>query len=1137
MTKARSIFSLAFIVSGLLTGVSGVALAQDDSTIKFVNGPPQTADNTNNIPTVSVTAIAPAPMSIVVSWGSLQVSDLVSTHLAMPSNLKPAAIPQNNKNPCDSTGAPILPGSGAKVETYTDFALPGEMGLKFVRYYNTSAYPNWSNSFDYWLDNTCGGGTDSGKPCNAVTVYRPDGSTLVFKGGAIAYGTFTTGTAALTHNTDGTYTVQDEDTLVESYSAAGVIQSIKDLSGIGWTFTYPSTPVTVVTHTNGQQLTLTLSDTGSTLTDPAGNVYSYTGVNNVVTLPGSPATVITYKYANFTSAALSLLTEVDYNGVPYAYTSYDATTGWATSTYLADNTQLASVIYGTNSSGFLTAAITNPLGNVSTHTYGGMNGQLSSVSGTAVADCGSTVNSDTYDTNGNLQQTTDNNGNVHTYTYAVNGQLQTETEAYGTPQARTTNYVWDPNVQLNRLTSATVVGWSETAYTYNAQNRLASVTVTNLSGNGTSGQALTTLYNYTLYANGMVQTESVTHPSPNNSDTDVATYDALGNVTSVANGLGQTTTYSNYTALGEPQQVVGPNGDTTNYTYDARGRVVTKTMYPNGAAATSSYTYDGFGLLYTETTPDNEVTTWNRNAEMMVQTITHNDKDGTSTETFGYDPMGDVTSHVVTRGSVVGLSESASYDALGRVYQKQGMHGQTLTYGYDGNGNVLSVTNAAGHLITYQYDALNRVTATAESGGASPLMPSAAPTLTAPATSSTGSYAVSWTAVSGALAYNLQEQVNGGSWALVTNTGSTSWSAASQPSGTYGYRVQACDSAGCGPWSTTGSAAVSIPTAPTTSPALSVPATSTTGSYTVSWGSVSGAGSYTLQQLAPGGSWAAVLSSAALSWSASGEASGSYSYQVQACNAVGCGPWSGVATDTVTLPPIPATPSMTVPSTNATGSYTVSWSGVSYATSYTMQEQVNGGGWSTVSASAATNWAASVANGTYGYRVQACGVSGCSAWSGTDSVVVTNPVPIAINGQSYGVGEQVAQKTTGQAEIGFAIAGGNTWKVFTANGNLVTQTVVATGAVPATAVTVQNTWTLLGIPSGDLTSGGAVTNYASSPTALSSNPFSDYTTTAYGGTSVARGAIYQLTVTFFNAAGTNVSSSTATLTANIVGSE
>src|SRR6185437_4898009 len=100
--------------------------------------------------------------------------------------------------------------------------------------------------------------------------------------------------------------------------------------------------------------------------------------------------------------------------------------------------------------------------------------------------------------------------------------------------------------------------------------------------------------------------------------------------------------------------------------------------------------------------------------------------------------------------------------------------------------------------------------------------------------------------------------------------------------------------------------------------------------------------------------------SAATSWSAAGEASGSYAYQVQACNAVGCGPWSATGTTTVTLPPIPGVPSgLAAPANNGTGSYTVSWGGVSGASSYNLQQQVNGGSWTTVASPTGTSWAAS----------------------------------------------------------------------------------------------------------------------------------------------------------------------------------
>ncbi|MBB6243640.1 YD repeat-containing protein [Rhodanobacter sp. MP1X3] len=1045
---------------------------------------------------------------------------------------------------------------------YTDFALPGEMGLKYERYYNTATNPNWNDNFSYWLDPTCQGAL-SGK-CHQVSIYRPDGSTIVFNADPTIYSTWTQGAASLTHNADGTFVLKDEDSTTQTYSAIGQIQSIVDVSGIGWTFTFapgvtaPQSEPIKVTHTNGQYITINEQSTlnGSTytnvitVTDPGGNVYTYKTGNGYaanahptdiasVTYPGTPATVVTYKYGSFTSEGIERLTEIDYNGTPYAYTSYDNTTGYATSEYLADNSQQSSIQYVAGGTGIVSAAVTNPLGHTATKTYNASN-LLASVSDTAVSDCGSTVNSRTYDSNGFLQQTVDNNGNVHTYTYAANGQLQTETEASGTTQARTTDYVWDPNAQLNRLTSVTVEGWSKTAYTYNAQNRLASLAVTNLSANGTANQTLTTTYNYTLYANGMVQTMSVTHPSPNNSDTDVTTYDALGNVSSFADGLGHTTTNSNYNGLNEVQHVVGPNGDATDYTYDTRGRIATKTTHPYGVAGTWTYTYDGFGLLYTLTTPDNEVTTWNRNAEMMVQTITHNDKDGTSTETFGYDPNGDVTSHVVTRGSDVGLSETAQYDALGRLYQKIGNNGQTVTYGYDGNGNVLTATNAAGHVVTNQYDHLDRVSQTTETGGASPPMPTTAPTLTVPATSTTGAYTVTWTTVSGATRYIVQEQANGGGAVIVANGAATSWGASGKANGTYAYQVKACNSTGCGPLSAAGSVTVNVPSAPTSAPSLTVPASSTTGSYSVTWTSVANTSSYTLQERLNGGSWTTVQSAAATSWNASGRASGSYGYQVQACNAVGCGPWSAVGTITVSLPAVPSTaPALTVPATNGTGSYSVSWGTVNGAATYTVQQQVNGGGWTTLQNSAATSVGVSgETNGSYGYRVQGCNISGCGPDSATGTTVVTIPVPIAINGQSYSVGYAVPAKTTGYTTIGFDITGSNTWQVFTASPSTGgAYRAAATGTVPSAAVTVQYTWTLEGPSQGESGSAGTVTNPAASPVAISTNPVSNYTTGTYGPASPQRGEIYQLTVTFFNAAGANISSSTCTLTSEITGTD
>jgi len=225
-----------------------------------------------------------------------------------------------------------------------------------------------------------------------------------------------------------------------------------------------------------------------------------------------------------------------------------------------------------------------------------------------------------------------------------------------------------------------------------------------------------------------------------------------------------------------------------------------------------------------------------------------------------------------------------------------------------------------------------------------------------------------------------------------------------------------------------------------------------------------------------------------------------------------------------------------VPATNGTGSYSVSWGTVSGATTYTVQQQVNGGGWTTLQNSASTSVAVSgETNGSYGYRVQGCNVGGCGPFSATGTTVVTIPVPIAINGQSYTENYSISTGS-GSASIGFELVSGTTWDVWGAKPNA-THTVLISGAVPATAVTVQYVWTLIGPPAGDSASSGTLVNPAASPVAVTTNPSSNYVTSLYTATSNGNGEQYQLTVNFFNAAGANVSSSTCTLTAKVVGTD
>lgn len=169
---------------------------------------------------------------------------------------------------------------------------------------------------------------------------------------------------------------------------------------------------------------------------------------------------------------------------------------------------------------------------------------------------------------------------------------------------------------------------------------------------------------------------------------------------------------------------------------------------------------------------------------------------------------------------------------------------------------------------------------------------------------------------------------------------------------------------------------------PTSAPSLSVPSTNHDGSYTVSWGAVSRASSYTLQERKNSGSWSTAYSGGNHSKARSGRTDGSYGYRARGCNVSGCGSWS--ATHTVSVTIIPAVPSAHI---NTTGTYKriyqdLAWDAISSASHYEVKTGSNG---TVLNVGTATSYRLR----TYliedspppvtGY-VRACNSNGCSAW-------------------------------------------------------------------------------------------------------------------------------------------------------------
>ncbi|MBW3517195.1 fibronectin type III domain-containing protein, partial [Shewanella sp. NKUCC01_JLK] len=109
-----------------------------------------------------------------------------------------------------------------------------------------------------------------------------------------------------------------------------------------------------------------------------------------------------------------------------------------------------------------------------------------------------------------------------------------------------------------------------------------------------------------------------------------------------------------------------------------------------------------------------------------------------------------------------------------------------------------------------------------------------------------------------------------------------------------------------------------------------------------------------------------------------GLSDGTYYYKVKALNEAGWGSEKTSTTVSVLLPP-PVPASINVPSATVTnGSIAISWAAASTATSYTLQESVSDGAWTTITSATTPSYTVTGRqNGSYKYQVQACNASGC----------------------------------------------------------------------------------------------------------------------------------------------------------------
>ena len=329
--------------------------------------------------------------------------------------------------------------------------------------------------------------------------------------------------------------------------------------------------------------------------------------------------------------------------------------------------------------------VTDPLGLITLMTYDPVTGNLLST----VADAGTAPHFNatsrfTYDSHGQPVTATDPNSVVTTFTYdSFENLLASVADSGGSGHLNvTTRSAYDA---VGNLVARTDPNGNTATLSYDANRRV----LTTIAPGPFNGGAL------------LVQTTNG--------------YDADGHLTSVTrtNGAGPVVTRLAYTATGQVQSVIDPNGNVTTNSYDADDRLVSVTdplyrITTYGydamsrrisvsnlgvqAAPLLAQTYTADGLVGSLTDANNHTTAFAPDGFDRLSTTTY---PLGSTEAFTYDRNG----NVLTRKTRAGATIAFTYDTLNRVASKAAPGEATVTYTYDLAGRLLGASDTGASIV------------------------------------------------------------------------------------------------------------------------------------------------------------------------------------------------------------------------------------------------------------------------------------------------------------------------------------------------------------------------------------------------------------------------------------------------------
>ena len=270
--------------------------------------------------------------------------------------------------------------------------------------------------------------------------------------------------------------------------------------------------------------------------------------------------------------------------------------------------------------------------------------------------------------------------------FVTGGNPSSVTYAAGTSVAETYDYAYDPETSL--VTSVTDPLTRTTAYTYDGLGNVTSIT--QLSGTSSS---VKTSFTY----NSLSRTTSLIDPLNHTSS---FSYDSRGNLLNATDPLGDSKGFS-YNSEGQLTSTTDGIGNTTTLGYT--GPDLATITDPLGR--TINFVSDGAGRILSGTDALGHVTAYSYNALNQVMSIT-NPLGGVTS--FGYDTNGNLTSITDPRNTM--NPTTFSYDNSDRLASETDALGNEDGFQYDGDNNLTQYTDRRGKIEVFTYDGLNRRT-------------------------------------------------------------------------------------------------------------------------------------------------------------------------------------------------------------------------------------------------------------------------------------------------------------------------------------------------------------------------------------------------------------------------------------------